>query len=492
MNWTRIGHLKTARAFADYAEKQGLELPCDERVLAGSEGSPLARPLDVGGFVVGNRWCIHPMEGWDSLEDGTPSEHTLRRWEHFGQSGGKLIWGGEAFAVQEDGRSNPRQIGVVGGDLARAERGLVALYERLVRAHQEKFGTIEGLFIGLQLTHSGRFSFPHEKARREPVIAYHHPVLDRRCGIAATDDQVVASDDFLRRLVDNYIAAARLAKRVGFHFVDVKHCHGYLGHELLSAYTRRGLFGGSFENRTRFLRLIVEGIKAACPGLQIGVRLSAFDTVPHRPNPATTVPGKMGEGIPEEYPRPYPYGFGLNPENPLEMDLREPIELMKMLSGLGVRLINVTCCSPYYVPHMQRPAAFPPSDGYQPPEDPLIGVERHIRLTRLLKEAAPESIVVGSGYTYLQDFLPQVAQAVVRAGWTDFVGIGRMVLSYWDLIADSLEGRGVTTQRICRTFSDCTSAPRAGLISGCYPLDKSYKVLPEHEQLKAFKVAGRK
>jgi 2,4-dienoyl-CoA reductase-like NADH-dependent reductase (Old Yellow Enzyme family) len=376
---------------------------------------------------------------------------------------------------------------VVGGDLKLAESSARQLIERLTTAHHNRFGSTDGLLVGLQLTHSGRFSFPHEKSRREPIIAYHHPVLDRRCGIAPDNDSVIATDDFLEELIENYIQTAIIAQRVGYHFVDVKHCHGYLGHELLSAYTREGKFGGSFENRTRFMRSIIEGIQARCPGLLIGVRLSAFDTVPYKPDPARSVPGKLGPGIPEEYPLPYPYGFGLDQNNPLKIDLTETIQLLQMLSRMNVRLVNVSGGSPYYCPHVQRPAAFPPSDGYQPPEDPLIGVDRQVQITRQLKAACPDSVLIGSGYTYLQDYLPHVSQAIVREGWTDFVGIGRMVLSYWDMIADSLEGKPITTNRVCRTFSDCTSAPRAGLISGCYPLDKTYKLMPQHDTLKAFK-----
>ena len=88
---------------------------------------------------------------------------------------------------------------------------------------------------------------------------------------------------------------------------------------------------------------------------------------------------------------------------------------------------------------------------------------------------------------YLQDYLPHVAQAVIRAGWIDMVGLGRMVLSYPELPADTL-ARGTTERKkVCRTFSDCTTAPRNGLPSGCYPLDPYYKQLPEAEELREVK-----
>jgi NADPH2 dehydrogenase len=493
-SFVKVGHLKDVAAFQAQLAGLGLQLPCDSRVLSAAEGSPMAQPIDVGGFVIGNRWCVHPMEGWDGTTTGEPTEPTLRRWQHFGESGAKLIWGGEAFAVQSDGRANPNQIGIIDDDVNRAEAGAAALLERLTSAHQQKFGRTDDLLVGLQLTHSGRFCRPYDKKKLEPRIAYHHPILDPRFGISPDDDSVVITDDYLERLIVNYVRAAKLAQRAGFGFVDVKHCHGYLGHELLSGFTRPGRYGGSLENRTRFLREIIAGIRAECPGLLIGVRLSAFDHPPFKPDPSGSRGGKLGPGIPEEFQKyiPYYYGFGCNPNNPLEMDLDEPVQLIRMLRGMDVRLINISCCSPYYNPHYQRPAVFPPSDGYQPPEDPLVGVNRQVQAVRQLKAACPDSVLVGSGYSYLQEYLPQVAQAVVRQEWVDFVGIGRLVLSYWEMLADTLDGREVQTKRICRTFSDCTTAPRNGIVSGCFPLDPYYKDAPEHAELKKKKAELRK
>jgi 2,4-dienoyl-CoA reductase-like NADH-dependent reductase (Old Yellow Enzyme family) len=490
----KIGPFRDGGELRQHLTTLGVALPCDERVLSAAEGSPMAQPLDVGRFVVGNRWCVHPMEGWDGTRSGEPSEHTLRRWKHFGESGCKLIWGGEAFAVQNDGRANPNQIGLIDNDEERAARGLSELLRALTNAHREKIGSTDDLLIGLQLTHSGRFCRPSDKVKLEPRIAYHHPILDRKFGIASDNDSMLLSDDDIRRIIEQYIRVAKLAQRVGFQFVDVKHCHGYLGHEMLSAVTRPGPYGGSFENRTRFAREIIEGIRAECPGLKIGVRLSVFDGPPFKPDPTRGGGGKLGPGIPEEFEKflPYHYGFGCNPYNPMEMDLAEPIAFINMLAGLGVKMINASGGSPYYNPHIQRPAMFPPSDGYQPPEDPIVGVARQTDAVRQLVAACPNSIFVGTGYTYLQEFLPNVAQAVVRDGWAHSVGIGRLVLSYWDLPADTLAGRPLHAKKICRTFSDCTTAPRNGIISGCYPLDEHYKNAPEHADLKTKKAELRK
>jgi 2,4-dienoyl-CoA reductase-like NADH-dependent reductase (Old Yellow Enzyme family) len=270
------------------------------------------------------------------------------------------------------------------------------------------------------------------------------------------------------------VAAARLAYRSGFQFVDVKQCHGYLGHELLGARTREGKYGGSAEGRFRFLEQIVAGIRAAVPRLTIGVRLSAFDTVAYRRN-------EQGAGTPEDDGVQTGYGFGMLQDEQLEVALGDAVALLQRLSGLGVRWICVTGGSPYYNPHVQRPAFFPPADGYQPPEDPLCGVARQVRATAMLKAAFPDMVFVGSAYSYLQEWLPHVAQHNVREGLTDFVGLGRMMLSYPRLPADVLTGVPLRRQAVCRTFSDCTTAPRLGFVSGCYPLDPYYQARSEAE-----------
>jgi 2,4-dienoyl-CoA reductase-like NADH-dependent reductase (Old Yellow Enzyme family) len=171
----------------------------------------------------------------------------------------------------------------------------------------------------------------------------------------------------------------------------------------------------------------------------------------------------------------------------LGVDLAEPRAFLEMLEQLGVELVCSTAGSPYYNPHVMRPAAFPPSDGYLPPEDPLLGVSRQIDVASRIKAMFPRLIIVGSGYSYLQEWLPHVGQRVIRDNKADFIGLGRMVLAYPDFAADVLAGRPLARKRLCRTFSDCTTAPRNGMISGCYPLDPFYKARPEREAVNAIK-----
>lgn len=473
----RLATLATLRARID---ELGLQLRADEEVEPAPDG-PLAQPLalthDLSGRAVGNRFAVLPMEGWDATPEGAPTDLVRRRWQRFGESGAKLIWGGEAVAVRHDGRANPRQTTCT----AQTAGGLAELRSLLVEAHGATNDRTDDLVVGLQLTHSGRWSRPDGDPA--PLAAYRHPVLDGRVGISS--DTEVLTDGQLEELTADFVVAAVRAADAGFDFVDVKACHGYLGHELLTAVDRPGPYGGGLEGRTKFLRDIIAGIRRDAPGLGVGVRLSIFDWVPHHQGPD-------GTGVPDRAPSPYRYAFGGDGSG-TGTDLREPIALLRMLSDLGVGMVCATAGSPYYVPHIQRPAFFPPSDGYSPPEDPLVGVDRLLSATRELTAAAAalDIRVVGTGYSYLQEWLGHVAQHEVRTDGVDSVGIGRMVLSYPYLPADLLEGREVERRLLCRTFSDCTTAPRNGLVSGCYPLDEFYKAMPERLELaRAKKAAG--
>jgi NADPH2 dehydrogenase len=481
-SFAHIGGIHDVETFRRHLRDLDISIPCDTELYSG-ERSPLAQPLTRGHITIGNRFAIHPMEGWDGTSDGRPTELTFQRWRHFGTSGAKLIWGGEAVAVCHEGRANPNQLCINPHSIA----DLTQLREALLNEHERSVGSTAGLIIGLQLTHSGRYSRPNSYDQPEPRILYHHPILDKRLGI--TNDSPLLTDSEVQRIIEQFVHAAHVAHSAGFDFVDIKHCHGYLGHEFLSAHTRAGNYGGGFENRTRFLREVTKGVREVAPRMILGVRLSAFDTVPFTSDREHSLPGKPGRGVSEPFTNllPYQWGFGVNRHHPLQSDLSETVQFLSLLSELDINLVNLSAGSPYYNPHLQRPAFFPPSDGYLPPEDPLVGVAQQMQVTRTLKQQFPKLIVVGSAYSYLQDFLPYVAQAAVRTDWVDCVGIGRMVLAYPTLPLDVINGRALERKRICRTFSDCTTAPRAGLPSGCYPLDSNYKQSAAGEQLKHLK-----
>jgi NADPH2 dehydrogenase len=406
----QVKTLKRADAFLAHLAAIDVSLPFADP----PDLDALRASIEVTGRTCANRFAILPMEGWDGTDDGRPTDLVRRRWARFGQSGAGLVWGGEAFAVRPEGRANPHQLclGPTSGD------DLAELHALLDPSQ----------VTSLQLTHSGRWSV-------DPRPGHADPLLDaRRSGPVLTPSELDA-------IADDYVAAARLARAAGFDFVDVKACHGYLLHELLSG-------AGDLEANAGTMRMIVERVRA--DGISVGVRLSTFDLPPHRPGP-----DGVGEAEVDG-----PWGFA------------DPLALVDLL---GIDLLCVTAGSPYYCPHAQRPAWFPPSDGYSPPEDPLVGVARLLDSAAAIATARPDVTVVATGFSYLQEWLPHVASAMVRDGAASLVGIGRMALSYPDLPSDVLAGRPLDARRLCRTFSDCTTAPRNGLVSGCFPLDPFYK-----------------
>ena len=482
VRFPRVSALRDPARLRERLAELGCDLPCDDEILPPSE-SPLAEPLALrhatgSTHVVANRFVIQPMEGWDGTESGEPSELTLRRWRRFGSSGAGWIWGGEAVSVRADGRANPHQL-LLTDSTARAIGGL---RRELLAASSA--GLENRPLVGLQLTHSGRWSRPTD-AGPAPRIAFRHPLLDRRVGV--TSDAAVFTDAEVREIPRDFARAAALAHAEGFDFVDVKCCHGYLLHEFLAARSRPGPYGGpSLADRMRLLSEVLDAVKEAAPELTIGVRLSVFDSVPYRPKPGWSGSG-LAPGEAEPHPHPYDLSFGVDRDEPARIDLTEPIALVRRLVERGVEWINVTAGSPYTAPHLQRPAAFPSSDGYAPPEDPLVGVARLLGAARDIKWHVPNAVIVSSGWTYLQDFVPHVAQACLSYGWFDAVGLGRMVLTYPELPADLLAGKPLDRERICRTFSDCTTAPRSGLVSGCYPLDEFYRDRAERATLERVK-----
>jgi len=481
--YTPPGHHRSVEAFREHLRSLDRAFDCGDELL-GPDG-PLARPLAIFGREAGNRFAIHPMEGWDGNRDGSPSDLTRRRWRRFGLSGAKLIWGGEAVAVVPEGRANPNQLFIDRSRLDDCVGWLKALRREILVGHEESGVGGDRLIVGLQLTHSGRLSRPDPPpALPRPLRAQVHPVLDARLGEAAK--RPLVSDEQLGEIADDYVRAARCAAKAGYDFVDIKCCHGYLLHELLGANTRPGPFGGSFENRVRLPLRIIAAVRAVCPGLGVGVRLSVGDVAPFGV-------GGDGVGVPEVAgPRSTDLGFGLNASDIAvpEPTCSEAIRYIALLIEAGVEIINVTMGSPYSCPHLSRPFTYPASDSYLPPEDPLRSVLRQLAAVRAVRAAFPGLPLVGTGYSYLQEWLPYLAEEEVGAGHVDFVGLGRMVLAYPRLPADVLAGRPLERRRICRTFSDCTTGPRNNMVSGCYPLDEHYRQTPEFARIRDIKKAA--
>jgi 2,4-dienoyl-CoA reductase-like NADH-dependent reductase (Old Yellow Enzyme family) len=449
----RYFHFRTLDDIRAECERLGLTMRFQEDL------SPLFEPWQLGNLRVGNRLCIQPMEGCDGTLEGRPDELTLRRYQRFGAGGAKLIWG-EAAAVVPEGRANPRQLLINDHNATSIEQML-----RICRqAHRDACGTDRDLVVGLQLTHSGRYSF------QRPLLACHDPLLDpltvvdKHSGKRVDAGYPLLSDDDLKQLEDHYVVAARLAFKLGFDFVDLKQCHRYLLNELLSAKTRPGPYGGCFENRTRLPRDILLRVRSEVPGAVIATRLNLFDGVPFA---APSLPGGCLSA------------WGTNEENPAEPDLSEPRRWIAEMQELGVAMVNASMGNPYASPHVIRPYETPPPDGYEPPEHPLVGVDRHFRLTAEMQRAFPTLPLVGSGYSWLQEFLFDAGAANLADRRCTFVGVGRASLAQPDFARQLLEHGRLDRKRICRTFSYCTALMRAKhnelgqFPTGCPPFDKN-------------------
>jgi 2,4-dienoyl-CoA reductase-like NADH-dependent reductase (Old Yellow Enzyme family) len=433
------------------------------------------KPGRIGPRAVGNRYVIHPMEGCDGTLDGRPDEITYHRWGRFARGGAKVLWG-EACAVVPEGRANPRQLLFSKDNLPELKKLIAFARDE----HRKSCGNADDFLIGLQLAHSGRFAYPAPSVvTRDPVIDPTTRFGKERRPMAA--DHPVMTDEQLDRLQDAYVAAAVMSKEAGCDFIDLKQCHRYLLSELLGAKLRPGKYGGSLENRTRFACETFRRIRDAVgKDMILAARMNVFDAVPYRKNAAT------GIGEPVEYPTPYLNAFGVNPDKPLEPDLREPLEAIRRMRDAGLQFLNISAGCPYYNPHFGRPADTPPPDGYDMPESGLVGVDRHFRMAEQIQKALPDFPMVGTGYSYLRHYAAEAGEANLRAGRISYVGIGRGAIAYPDWVKDLQAKGSLEKLKACITVSYCTTLMRTKTnelgqyAAGCVPRDPVYgKLLQE-------------
>ena len=424
-DFNSLGELKAK------AESLGVTLPLSE------DFSILAREVEIyGGKRLKNSLTIHPMEGFDSEPDGTPSELSMRRYRRFADSGASLAWS-EAISVVPEGRSNPRQFMLTEGN---------------VKEYAKIADTLHGagMLAAAQLTHSGRFS--KNDAAPHPIIMERNPYMEKLRPLP--DDMPCVTDDYLDRLPEIFAERAKLAEKAGFDIIDVKCCHYYLFSEALAAFGRPGRYGGTYENRTRLLLDSVRAVRAAVgSGVIIGSRFGACDMIP------------------------YPYGFGMKTDGTLTPDYEEPLRLLGDMIKAGVSVVDLTLGSPYYNPHVNRPHN---KGGYIPPEHPLVGVERLLGASKLIHERFPSLCLIGTGYSYLKEFSPYLAAGALKDGYCSAVGFGRMAFAYRGFAKDMIAGR-FDRNKSCITCGKCTEIMRAGGTTGC-PIRDQEIYLPIYRQ----------
>lgn len=404
-------------------DAMGVDLPLSQDL------GVLNQPVEIYGKTVPNRMIVHPMEGCDGNPDGSPSDLVLRRYERFAKGGCGLLWV-EACAVMHSCRANPRQLWLHEQNV----QAFSAMVDQIRANAKDANGDGFRPYLVLQLTHSGRYSKPGDGPA---VIAAENPYLDPY--LPKVYPTHLITDEEIEQLEDRYVQAARLAKQAGFDAVDVKACHRYLNSELLSAFTRPGKYGGSFENRTRFLINTIDKIRSQV-GIDVTLRLNAFDEIP------------------------YPYGWDTDKEDFRRYDLTDGKKLMALLYEHGVRLVNLTGGNPYYNPHVNRPydACY-----YTPPVHQLDGVSKLLHAAKELKASVPaDMMVISTGYSWLREFGANVAAGCIGQGWFDLAGFGRQSFAYPDF-ANDIKNGGMQRKKCCIACGKCSEIMRNGSTAGC-------------------------
>ncbi len=429
-------HYKTLEELKKEIEELHLNISISQDI------SIFKTPVKVGKKEAPNALAVLPMEGCDSNADGSPSDLVKRRYTRFAEGGAGLLWW-EANAVEEAGRANPNQMMLTDENLLSFQRLLEEVNERASKIHENH---TQPLHI-LQLTHSGRYSRPkgHKPA---PVIPQRDPYLDPRSGV--NDETPIVTDEYLDSLIDKYVHSALLAKKAGFNGVDIKACHRYLVSELLASHTREGKYGGSYENRSRFLLDIIRSVKEAVgEDFIVACRFNVFDA------------------------HPYPYGFGEDKENFWKFDETEPLQLVRDMCSSGVELLSNSAGNPYYIyPQVTRPFDTSSLGIPVPEEHQLKSIERLFEFTRKIQKAAGDVPVVGNGYTWLRQYIPYVGAANLKDHSCSFIGLGRSSFAYPEAPRDILEKGFMDSARCCITCSKCTQIMRDHGMTGCVIKDK--------------------
>ncbi|MBQ7040332.1 MAG: flavin oxidoreductase/NADH oxidase, partial [Clostridia bacterium] len=277
--------------YSSEISEKGYNIPLSENL------SVLSDAVELKNKTIRNRFVIQPMEGCDGTSVGAIDELTHRRYTRFARSGAGLIWF-EAVAILNEARANPRQLYLNEKTLDSFKREVESIRETAVKT------TGVAPVIIMQATHSGRYSKPN--GFPEPIIALNKPPYEKDKPI---DKSRIVTDDYLKALEEEYGKASALAEKAGFDGVDIKCCHGYLMSELMGAHVREGKYGGSFENRTRLFFNAIENAKASTSeNFIVTSRMNAYD-------------GFL-----------YPYGFGVSEEMGITPDLREPLEVVRILT----------------------------------------------------------------------------------------------------------------------------------------------------------------
>lgn len=405
---------------------------------ATTDVSILGESLKIGSKIAQNRMAILPMEGCDSNPDGSPSELVTRRYQRFATSGAGLLWW-EACAVVEEGKANTLQMMITKENVSEFKTLLEEVNEISVKENGVRPINI------LQLTHSGRYSRPYTHAP-SPLVPQRDDILDARSGVK--DDSFIVTDEYLDGLMEHYVNSAKLALEAGFDGVDIKSCHRYLLSELLASFNRPGKYGGSFENRSRFLRETIAKVRQEMPkDFIVATRINMYDG------------------------HPYPFGFGCDKEDMWKIDPTEPSMLVEMVCQAGADLICTTAGNPYYIyPQINRPFDTPSAGVPEPDEHPIDSAMRLFDLGEIAQKAAGDIPVIGCGYSWYREYAGNIGAYNVQNGKCAMVGLGRLAFAYPEMAHKIIENT-VDSKKVCITCSKCTQIMRNHGRTGCVVRD---------------------
>lgn len=367
----------------------------------------ICKPIDIVGKKISNKLVSQPIEGFDSNADGSPSLRSIKRYCEIVNGGFRFIWL-ESISIDNQGRSNPYQLWITEDNV----------YEFKKMVDEIRKQTTDYVYIVAQLTHSGRNS--NSNGIPNPICAFSNPCIPK-------DNEYIIKDDELEEIENDYVRASELASIAGFDAVDIRTCHGYLINEFLAAYNRKGKYGGSFENRSRFLFEIIEKIKKKTD-ITLAVRLNMYDGLP------------------------YPYGFGVDRNS--KEDLSEPLKLISLLDQAGVSIFNITAGIGLYSPFVIRPYD---SGGIMPNESQFKGIERMLDNAKKVKDLVKDKIVIASAFSWLREYGVNVASAGIEENKFDLAGFGRQVISYPNMVNDLINNGYLDRAKCCKTCCGCSN-----------------------------------
>ena len=330
----------------------------------------LKKEITIGGLKAANRFAVLPTESNCAAPGGVPSDDTINRYRKFAEGGAGLIYC-EATAVSDDVRARVNQLVLTPEN-----------WESFIPLVKAVKDVNPGAVFIIQLDHAG--------ALADPGFARPSAVYKRE-----GSDVPVLSDEQIAGVIKSFIDSSAAAKKAGFDGVEMKICHGFLGTDFIQPRnTRSGKYGGSFENRTAFIKEFAEGIKkSAGEDFLIGLRIPAYESIPG--------------------------GFGSSGPDEVIEDLAEPIAICRLAEKAGVSIISVSAGSAVGNAQLIHPTADYPD-----------GVYRHFGWAAAIKKAVGIP-VVGAGYSYLADGKTGIgswsywAEKNVADGNVDIVGMGR-------------------------------------------------------------------